>query len=102
MSRYLSTVVSTLILRKVALQHNTEIHLCIDIRYLFAIFSLSQDFLLNDESEERKVRLLRKIGRDTLKISYQVWRTREGVSLPTPSLTVAEDGGGEAVHPHVD
>ena len=33
---------------------------------------------------------------------YQVWRPRKGVSLPAPGLTVAEDRGGEAVHPHVD
>ena len=48
------------------------------------------------------IKLLRKIRPNTLKISYQVWRPRQSVSLPAASLTVAEDGGGEAVHPHVD
>ena len=37
-----------------------------------------------------------------LKFSYQVGRTRQGVSLATARLPVAEDRGGEAVHPHVD
>ena len=37
-----------------------------------------------------------------LKFSYQVGRSRQGVSFPTARLTVAEHRGGEAVHPHVD
>ena len=33
---------------------------------------------------------------------YQVGRPGQGVGLPAPGLSVAEDGGGEPVHSHVD
>ena len=72
-------------------------------RYLFAIFSLSQDFLLNLESEDEiEISNVEQISRASLKFSYQVWRTRQSVSLAAARLPVAEDSGGEAVHPHVD
>ena len=72
-------------------------------RYLFVIFSLSQDFLLNLESEDEiEISNVEQISRASLNFSYQVWRPRQSVSLAASRLPVAEDSGGEAVNPHVD